>query len=94
MFFDGNFIVKFAKHVMIEELEAHLDKKEDFTLEKISEISSGVFVDFMSVVRGAPLKKMLMFNEVLEFLWNFCTKVCTADQVDFVFDSYIENSIK
>ena len=31
--FDGDFTVKPAKHVMIEELEAHLDK-EDFTFEK------------------------------------------------------------
>ena len=37
---------------------------------------------------------MHMFSEILEFLWNSCTKVCKADQVDFIFDSYIENSIK
>ena len=92
--FDGDFTVKPAKHVMIEELEAHLDKEEDFTFEKESELSSSVFVDFMSVVRSAPLKKMHMFSEVLEFLWNSCTKVCKADQVNFIFDSCIENSIK
>ena len=79
---------------MIEELEAHLDKGEDFTFKKESELSSGVFLDVMSVVRGAPLKKMHMFSEILEFLWNFCAKVCKADQVDFIFDSYIENSMK
>ena len=48
----------------------------------------------MFVVRCAPLKKMHMFSEVLEFLRNSCTKVCKADQVDFIVDSYIENSIK
>ena len=91
--FDGDFTVKPAKHDMIEEPEAYLDK-EDFTFKKESEFSSCVFVDFMSVVRSAPLKKMHMLSEVLEFLWNSCTKVCKADQVDFISDSYIENSIK
>ena len=71
--FDGDFTVKPVKHVMIEEFEAHLDK-EDFIFEKEPEFSSGVSVDFMSVVRRAPLKKMHMFSEVLEFLWNSCTK--------------------
>ena len=66
--FDGDFTVKPAKHVIIEELEEHLDKEEDFTFEKESELSSGVFVDFMSIVRRSPLKKMHMFSEVLEFL--------------------------
>ena len=66
--FDGDFTVKPAKHVMIEELEAHLDKEKDFTFEKESELSSSVFVDFMSAIRSAPLKKMHMFSEVLEFL--------------------------
>ena len=28
------------------------------------------------------------------FLSFLCTKDCKADQVDFIFDSYIENSIK
>ena len=92
--FDGDFTVKPAKPVMIEELEAHLDKEEDFIFEKESELPSGVFVDFMSIVRRAPLKKMHMLSEVLEFLWNSCTKACKVDQVDFIFDSYIENSIK
>ena len=88
---DGDFTVKPAKHVMIEELEAHLNKEEDFTFKKVSELSAGVFVAFMPVVRRVPLKKMHIFREVLEFLWNSCTKVCKAG---FIFDSYIENSIK
>ena len=92
--FNGDFTVKPSKHVMTEELEAHLDKGKDFTFQKESELSSGVFVDFMSVVRRVPLQKMHMFSEVLELLWNSCTKVCKADQVDFIFDSYIENSMK
>ena len=57
VFFDGDFTVKPAKHVIIEELEAYLDKEEDFTFEKKSELSSDVFLDFMSVVRSAPLEE-------------------------------------
>ena len=40
--FECDFTVKPAKHVMIEELEAHLDKEENFTFEKESELSSSV----------------------------------------------------
>ena len=76
-----------AKHVMTEELRAHLNKEEDFTFKKESELSAGVFVAFMSVVRLVSLKKMHKFIEVLEFLWKSYTKVCKAD---FIFDSYIK----
>ena len=72
---------------MTEELRAHLNKEEDFTFKKESELSAGVFVAFMSVVRLVSLKKMHKFIEVLEFLWKSCTKVCKAD---FIFDSYIK----
>ena len=90
-FLDGDFTVKPAKHVTIEELEAHLNKKEDFTFKKESELSAGALLAFMFVVRRVPLKKMHILREVLGFLWNSCTQVCKAD---FIFDSYIENSIK
>ena len=53
---DGDFTVRPAKHVTIEELEAHLNKEEDFTFKKESELSVGVFIAFMSVVRPVPLK--------------------------------------
>ena len=76
---DGYFTVKPEKHVVIEELEALLNKEEDFTFKKEPEISAGVFVAFMSIVRCVPLKKIHILGEVLEFLWNSCTKVCKAD---------------
>ena len=64
---DGDFTVKPAKHVMTDELEAHLNKEEDFTFKKESELSAGVFIAFMFVVRRVPLKKMHIFREVFEF---------------------------
>ena len=64
---DGDFTVKPAKHVTTVELEEHLNKGEDFTFKKGSELSVGVFVPFMSVVRCVPLKKIHIFREVLEF---------------------------
>ena len=78
--------MKPAKHVMTEELDSFSNVKSFFL--------PGVFVDFMSVVRRAPLQKMHMFSKVLQFLWNSYTKVRKAGQVDFILDSYMENSIK
>ena len=48
----------------------------------------------MSVVSRAPLKKMHMFSEILEFCGILVQKSAKTDQVDLIFDSYIENSIK
>ena len=47
----------------------------------------------MSAIRKVPLNKFSCIKDALECLWSI-TKVGQANQIDIVFDSYVENSIK
>ena len=48
----------------------------------------------MSAIRKVPLNKFSCIKDALECLWSMRTKVGEANQIDIVFDSYVENSIK
>ena len=48
----------------------------------------------MSAIRKVPLNKFSCIKDALGCLWSMITKVGEANQIDIVFDSYVENSIK
>ena len=48
----------------------------------------------MSAIRKVPLNKFSCIKDGLECLWSMITKVGEANQIDIVFNSYVENSIK
>ena len=48
----------------------------------------------MSAIRKVPLNKFSCIKDALECLWSMITKVGEANQIDIVFNSYVENSIK
>ena len=48
----------------------------------------------MSAIRKVPLNKVICIKDALKCMWNMVLKVTGANQIDVVFDSYIENSIK
>ena len=53
-----------------------------------------IIVDSMSAIRKVPLNKFICIKDALTCMWNMMLKVTGANQIDVVFDSYIENSIK
>ena len=53
-----------------------------------------IITDFMSVIRKVPLNKFSGIGDALKCMWIMVIKVAGANQIDVVFDSYIENSIK
>ena len=48
----------------------------------------------MSLIRKFPLKKFLTFEDLFELAWTIIIKTCKFDQVDIIYDRYIENSVK
>ena len=48
----------------------------------------------MSAIRKVAPNKFSDIKNTLECLWSMITKVGEANQIDIVFDSYVENSIK
>ena len=57
-------------------------------------ILATIIVDFMSAIRKVPLNKFSCIKDALECLRSMITKVGEGNQIDIVFNSYVENSIK
>ena len=89
--FEGDELKKHNKVEVLQELEKHLEKNEYST--DIGQ-NATIIVDFMSAIRKFPLNKFSCIKDALECLWSMTTKAGEVNQVDIVFDSYVENSIK
>ena len=73
------------------ELENHLEKRDYiFILDR--GLKTAVMVDFMSQIRKYPTK-LRNFNELFDIAINVFTNASVA-QIDIIYDSYLENSIK
>ena len=84
--FEDNGLKKHNKVENLQELETKLEK-DDYRIYMSNYTNIAIIVNFMSAIRKVPLN-------ALECMWNMVIKVAEANQIDVVFDSYIENSIK
>ena len=91
--FDGDFTTKPAKHIFVTELEIRI-KDDEFNFMQNSPSKTSLVIDFMSLIRKFPLKKLLTFEDLFELAWTTIIKTCKFDQVDIIYDSYIEKSVK
>ena len=89
--FDGDFTSKPGKHVLVSELEKYITEPCEY-LEKNS--PTNLCVDFMSLMRRVKLAKCLAFKNSFEIVWSMITNTCAFQQVNIVFDSYLDESIK
>ena len=89
--FDGDFTSKHGKHVLVSELEIYITEPCEY-LEKNS--PTNLCVDFMSLMRRVNLSKCLTFKDSFEIVWSMITNTCAFLQVNIVFDSYLDESIK
>ena len=89
--FEGDELKKHNKAEILQELEKSLEKND---YSNSIGPNATIIVDFMSAIRKVPLSKFSCIKDALECLWNMITKVGEANQIDIVFDSYVENSIK
>ena len=48
----------------------------------------------MSTVRKVDFKKTNSFKDVYQPIWNIIIDTCKTSQIDIIFDSYLEDSIK
>ena len=51
-------------------------------------------VDFMSVMRKIPVTQYSSFADAFDHVWHLVTTAVRADQVDVVYGSHFESSIK
>ena len=81
------------KHTIIAELENHLANHE-FHFDAGNTELTAIIVDFMSMVRKVQFTKLNTFSESFERVWMMIQNICNASEFHFVFDSYIQNSLK
>ena len=93
MLFDGETASKPRKSELVTELEKYLCKS-DFTFSSKSNMKSSVVVDFMSQVRKIKLTQLKVFEDMFQEVFDQAYGVCNMEQMDIVYDSYVETSLK
>ena len=74
-------------------LEAFLEP-DDFCFSMTKTAKTSVIIDFMSLIRKIPIRKLNTINDVLKYMWKTITNIAEADEIHIVYDSYLENSLK
>ena len=77
----------------MKELENHLANK-DFLFDSTSSLETAIIVDFMSTIRKVQFTKLKTFGESFECVWLMVRNICNTDEIHFVYDSYIQCSLK
>ena len=91
--FDGDYTSKPEKSALVRELEKHFESRE-LNFENKSDLQTVLLVDFMSMIRRMSLSKLAVFEELFTATWRRVKCICQFQELHWIFDSYIENSIK
>lgn len=77
----------------MEPLESDL-QEENYKLNRNDDLKTAVIVDFMSMVRKVPFYLHRYINETLESTWAIILSPGVINQINVVYDSYLQNSVK
>ena len=82
------------KSQLARELKQNLDS-EDYAFTPVSNLKTDIILDFMSKIRQYHnLSSFTDFGQVIQRTLSATKKVCPADRLHIVFDSYCELSVK
>ena len=93
LLFDDERTSKPDKSQLTKCLEAFLEAN-DFCFSKTKTAKTSIIIDFMSLVRKIPMKRLNTINDAFEYMWKTITHIAEADEIHIVYDSYLENSLK
>ena len=95
LFDSSGLITKATKADLIKEMEKYLSDSDYSKPEEWPELDTAVIVDVMACLRKVRTKNVLNFQELVKVFVSM-TLNCIANptRVDYVFDSYFEQSIK
>ena len=74
-------------------MEKHFESRE-LNSENKPDIQTVLLVDFMSMIRRMSLSQLAAFGELFTATWRKVKSICQFQELHWIFDSYIENSIK
>ena len=85
-----------SKHELVQELETNLDKDAVYIPQaKWTDMPTGYVVDVMANVRKVPTSSISTFGQLCQTFSELVSAKCrNAQRIDFVFDSYVEGSVK
>ena len=90
---DEDITSKPHKYLLGQELEKQFEAT-DLSFTKTSNLGTTLTVDFMSMIRRMLISEMSVFNDLFQATWRKVKGICEYQRIAFVFDSYIEKSVK
>ena len=95
LFDSEQLMTKPAKSTLLLEVEKHLSSENYIDPNNWVHCKSAYLVDVMASVRKICNKRIRTFGELCDNVINYIGKIAaTASRIDFVFDTYMENSVK
>ena len=92
--FDGDYTSKPEdKSVLARELKKHFESRE-LNFENKFHLQTVLPVDFMSMIRRMSLSELAVFGELFTATRRKVKSICQFQELLWIFDSYIEKSIK
>lgn len=84
-----------TKHELVKELEGSITAGDYISPTQWKDLPTGYIVDVMAYVRKLPTSSMNTFGKLCDQFLCMVLGICkTASRIDFIFDSYIEGSVK
>ena len=97
MLFDGDIKAKADKSSILFQVDGHLLPEEVLhDLSNDTDLNSPcIVIDFMSVIRSISKESNLRkFKELLEYIVKSAKLVCPSTMMQFIFDSYVDLTVK
>ena len=91
--FEEDLTAKPNKSELIKQLEKRLNT-DDFSFSAESHLRTATVVDFMSIIRRYPTSKLKTFSDLFKISTFSILNEKNVEEIDFVYDSYLEDSIK
>ena len=91
--FDGEFLTKPKKYVLVSELIQMLQKDATF-FDKNSALSTVLIIDFMSLIRRISFAAFDTFTDLFDSVWKSMISTCHFQQMHVVYNSYLDSSVK
>ena len=82
--------MKANKSVLIKEVEGKL-QYSDYNFNNLSDLSTAIMLDIMAQIRKQPTTKLKCLDDLFAAA---SYSVPSAEQIDIIYDSYLEDSIK
>jgi len=95
VFEDDGLMKKPVKSTLCHELEKYINEMDKTSPQTWNEVNTVYLVDVMAYIRKVAVRNLHTFGDLCTAFIQMIMHICKyADRIDFIFDSYVEMSIK